>query len=82
MRYEIDENNAVRMYNDGDTVPFMYQPDYPNLDKFDTKEEAKAWAELAMSALLDVTAPHAPIGKGIAGEAKIIKETKNETSSI
>ena len=70
MRYEIDENNAVRMYNDGDPVPFMYQPDYPNFDTFDSKQEAQTWAELAMAAILDDAAPNAPIGKGIKGEVK------------
>ena len=74
MKYEIDENNAVRIFHDGETVPFIYQPDYPNLDKFDTPKEAEEWAKLAIAALNDESSPHAPIGKNLKGEPKIIKE--------
>ena len=74
MRYEIDENNAVKIFHEGETVPFIFQPDYPNLDKFDTSEEAEEWAKLEIAALTDDSAPHAPIGKGIAGEPKPTKD--------
>jgi hypothetical protein len=69
MRYEIDENNAVRIYNDGDDVPFLFQPDYPNLDPFDSKEEAENWAKLAIAAF-EPDEPYAPAGKGLPGEPK------------
>jgi len=69
MRYEIDENFAVRIFNDGDDVPFWYQPDYPNTDKFDSKEEAETWAKLAIASY-DPNEPYAPVGKGIPGEPK------------
>jgi len=41
MRYEITNDNVVLIFNDGDTVPFLSQPDYPNRDPW-TKEEAEA----------------------------------------
>ena len=45
MRYEIDENNAVRFYQDGSDVPFLFQPDYPDFSPFRDREDAVAWAE-------------------------------------
>lgn len=71
MRYEIDENLAIRMYNDGESVPFMFQPDYPNFDKFDDLAEATAWAEMAMAVHSDENAPNAPLGKGLAPEPRV-----------
>lgn len=71
MRYEIDsETYAIKIYNDGDDVPFQFQPDYPNGDKFDSVEEASAWAELSIAAHSDECLVYAPNGKGLAGEAK------------
>jgi len=69
MRYEIDSSNAVRIFNDGEDVPFLFQPNYPNSESFDSAEEATAWAELAVASF-DSFAPYAPNGKGLAGEAK------------
>jgi hypothetical protein len=69
MRYEITEANEVKIYNDGDDIPFWYQPDYPNGDNFDDAAEAEAWAKLAVASFSD-SEPFAPIGKGLAGEPK------------
>jgi hypothetical protein len=69
MRYEIDDEFAVRIFNDGDTVPFWYQPDYPNEDTFDSREEAETWAKLAIAAYNE-NEPAPPIGKGIKGEMR------------
>jgi len=71
MRYEVDsENFAINIYNDGDDIPFHFQPDYPNGDKFDSVEEASQWAEMSIDAHLPECLIHAPNGKGLAGEAK------------
>ena len=73
MRYEIDipENNfAIRIFNDGETVPFQYQPDYPNGDPFDSEAEAAAWAEASIAAHDPAVLVNAPIGKWLAGQAK------------
>lgn len=72
MRYEIDEKNAVTVFNEGEDVPFWFQPDYPNGDSFDSKEEAETWAKLAVASHQD-SEPYAPNGKGLAGEPKKIK---------
>ena len=69
MYYEIDENFAIRFYNEGDSIPFQFQPDYPNLDPFDSREEAEEWAKLSIAAFEDGQ-PYAPNGKGLPGEAK------------
>lgn len=69
MRYEIDPVNfAISIFQDGADVPFQYQPDYPNLDKFDSYEEAEAWAQASIAAHQPGATHHAPNGKGLAPE--------------
>ena len=71
MRYEVNPDTyAINIYNDEDSVPFHYQPDYPNGDKFDSVEEASQWAQLSIDAHLDSCLVYAPNGKGLQGEAK------------
>ena len=74
MYYEIDENNAVRIYDGINPEPFWYQPHYPNEDSFDSKEEATVWAELALASQTDETAPFPPNGKGLEGLPRPTKE--------
>lgn len=59
MRYEIDENNAIRIYQDGADVPFIYQPDYPDTTPFADRADAIAWAESKIAELTDIEAPAA-----------------------
>ena len=68
MRYEIDSDNGVNIYDDNE-VRFCHQPTYPNGDKFDSVEEATAWAILAVASQ-DAASPEAPLGKGLAGQPK------------
>lgn len=56
MRFEIDENNAIKMFMDGDDVPFLFQPHYPNGDAW-TSEQATAWAEACIAYNEDPEAP-------------------------
>jgi hypothetical protein len=75
MRYEIDkETYAVSLYDDKNPEPFQFQPDYPNLDKFDSYEEAEEWAKLAIKSHDPEYGFFAPNGKGLAGEAKPTEE--------
>jgi hypothetical protein len=69
MHYTIDEAFAVRIFNEGESVPFWFQPNYPNNDAFDSHDEAEVWAKLAVASF-STDAPFAPNGKGLAGEAK------------
>lgn len=72
MRYTVDKTTfAINIYADGEDVPFQFQPDYPNGDKFDSVEEASAWAEAAIAAHSDDVKVNAPNGKGLPGEPKV-----------
>ena len=73
MRYEITDKFEVKIFNDGEDVPFWFQPDYPNGDNFDDAAEAETWAKLAVASFLDLE-PYPPIGKGLAGENKFTLE--------
>ena len=71
MRYEINpENFAVSIFNDGSDIPFWFQPDYPNYQKFETFAEAEEWAKLAIESQTNQDAPYPPNGKGLKGEPK------------
>jgi hypothetical protein len=71
MKYEIDPDTfAISFYDGVEPQPFQFQPDYPNGDKFDSIEEAKAWAEASLAAFSDDCKVYAPNGKGLAGEPK------------
>lgn len=54
-RYEIDENNALRMWDDENpnelNAPFLLQPDWPNGTPWANKEEVTAWAELVIASM-------------------------------
>jgi len=41
MRYEVNQDNVVHMWDDVNPEPFLFQPHYPNGDSFDTQEEAE-----------------------------------------
>ena len=73
MRYEITEHNVVLVFNDGESVPHLSQPDYPNFDNW-TKAEAKAWAEIYIASLDESDLFYAPEGKGLARKAKSTPE--------
>ena len=77
MRYTIDEETfAINIFNDNEDVPFQFQPDYPNGDKFDTFQEADNWAKLSIAAHSPDVPIFAPNGKGLVGEPKV-----NETAA-
>lgn len=44
--FEIDENNAVRIFMEGKEAPVIFQPDWPNGTPWANKAEATSWAEL------------------------------------
>lgn len=56
-RYETDKDNAVWIYAEGNDVPVVFQPDWPDTTPWANKAEAKAWAEAWITAMTDVTAP-------------------------
>ena len=57
-RYEIDDQNAVRVWDDENPnengAPFFYQPDRPDATPWADRAEAEAWAEALIA---EMTAP-------------------------
>jgi hypothetical protein len=70
VRYEIDSDNAVKVFYDDATVPSLYQPHFPNGDVFADAAEATAWAELYVASVTDEAAPFAPNARGEEGAPK------------
>lgn len=68
--YTVNDSNTIEVFVEGQEEPTLRQPHYPNQDPFETKAEAEDWAQLYISSIVDEDALYAPIGKGIAGEAK------------
>jgi hypothetical protein len=71
MRYTVDENFAIRIFGDGEDVPFQFQPTYPNGDSFDSIAEANAWAEASIAAHNPAITHFAPSGKSAAPAPKL-----------
>ncbi len=74
MRHEINELNEIRVYADGEDVPFLFQPDYPDTTPFADRADAEEWLRLYLLSLTDENAPYAPSSPGVAGEPKPTKE--------
>lgn len=68
--YNVDVNNTVTVTAEGQSVPFLSQPHYPNGDAWEDAAAAATWAELFIASIEDADAPYAPIGQGLPGEPK------------
>ena len=59
--YEIDENNAVRMWDaeipNENNAPFLFQPNWPNGTPWANATEAAAWADVFANSLEDPNSP-------------------------
>jgi hypothetical protein len=55
-RYEIDEKNAIRMWDDENPTdtgaPCLYQPDRPDVAPWADRAEAQAWVDAFIAGLL------------------------------
>jgi hypothetical protein len=55
-RYEIDDQNAVRIWDDENPnengAPFFYQPDWPDGTPWADRAEAQGWADAFIEDLL------------------------------
>jgi hypothetical protein len=76
LRYEVDADNAVKVFYDNATVPSLYQPTWPNGDAWTDSTEASAWADLYIASITDETAPYAPNVRGESGAPKPTAEQK------
>ena len=70
LRYELDADNAVRVFYPDSDVASLYQPTWPNGDAWADAAEATAWAELYLASINDETAPFAPGARGETGRPK------------
>ena len=64
IRYEVNDNNEVRAWNDEleQTEPFLYQPNYPDGTPFETKQQAEEWAARWYAHFIDPeTNPEFPV---------------------
>lgn len=63
-RYEIDEYNAIRIWDDQNPnengAPFLYQPDHPDGRPWADRAEAQAWVVAFIAELLAIPAPAEP----------------------
>ncbi len=70
LRYELDSDNAVRVFYPESDVASLYQPTWPNGDTWANAAEASAWAELYLASINDEAAPFAPNARGEEGAPK------------
>ena len=75
-RYELDANNAVKVFYPDSDVASLFQPTWPNGDAWADAAEATAWAELYLASINDEAAPYAPNARGEAGASKPTAEQK------
>jgi hypothetical protein len=76
VRYEIDTDNAVKVFYPDSHVASLYQPTWPNGDAWTDAAEAKTWAELYLASINDESAPYAPNARGEVGALKPTAEQK------
>ena len=70
LRYELDADNAVKVFYPDSDVASLYQPTWPNGDVWADAAEATAWAELYLASINDEAAPFAPNARGEEGAPK------------
>lgn len=76
LRYELDVDNAIKVFYTDSDVASLYQPTWPNGDAWADAAEASAWADLYIASVTDEAAPYAPNARGEAGSAKPTAEQK------
>jgi hypothetical protein len=69
-RYELDADNAVKVFYPDSDVASLYQPTWPSGDAWADAAEATAWAELYIASINDESAPFAPGARGETGRPK------------
>lgn len=69
-RIEVLPDNTVKIYKDEETVPFLYQPSFPNGDVWESADESREWAEMFVESIEDANALMPPFGRGAERVAK------------
>ena len=70
VRYEIDSDNAVKVYYGDAEIPSLYQPHWPNGEAWADAAESEDWAKLYLASVTDDAAPYAPGARGEEGRPK------------
>lgn len=81
-RYELDADNAVKVFYPDSDVPSLYQPTWPNGDAWADAAEASAWAVLYLASINDEDAPYAPGARGETGRAKPTAEQRAQIQAV
>jgi hypothetical protein len=74
IRIEILENNTVELFFEGQEVPGIRQPNWPNGQAWASAEEARSWAEMYVESVEVPEAPYAPSEPGGERRAKPTEE--------
>lgn len=82
MRYEIDDNNAVWIYGDGESVAFCFQPDWPDSTPWADRAEAEAWAIAKIAELTDPEAPLAGVSPANPTEPRPVDHRANAFAKL
>lgn len=53
LTYEISDDNAVKIFNEGQEAPMIFQPTWPDGTAWADAEEASEWAETFIKSIED-----------------------------
>lgn len=79
--YEIDENNAIRLFLHDEAQPFLFQPTWPDNTPWANDIEATAWAEQYIASANDKTVgapgdnPSQPVKPYVPEPEPVLEET-------
>jgi len=71
-RYEIDENNVVRIFIDDSEFPMIIQPHWPNGESWIDSLEAENWATLCIASMDPEATLYAPAGRDLEPRKKLV----------
>jgi len=75
MRYELDENNGINIFEEGNEIPVIYQPHWPDNTPWADAAEARSWAEIKIA---EITDPEAPLAGNSPSEPTFPRPTEED----
>ena len=79
MTYIVISENPISVNifkKEGDELPWLYQPHYPNGDEWESVEEAQSWSETFLESLSEDCDLNPQIGRNIERTKKVLPENK------
>lgn len=71
LHYTINPSSfAINIYMSGNSIPIIFQPNWPNGTSWESYADAENWAQLCILSITDDDAPYAPAGPGLNGDPK------------